>query len=449
MKQALQCFVNSERYKQYNFADDDYADKLRGDDTWDFMLRVIKCAGPLLLLTRLGDCNQATMSKVRGTVDYIRSLMVETGDDTIEDKIAEAFHNRAADLDSDVSNAAYVIDQQFISKSRDAPADVMESFWKVCRAILAHDKSDDAWLTLRSTLAKELQAFRMKSGAWSYEDYTMDDTCAFWGVAGCHAPNLKKIALALAPLPCASSEAERNWFELKCAKTKKRNRLGAEKLTKMVFVRRFLRIKQKVVHHTKEIYSGWISQLLRDAAKVINPNATVVPNGGNDVEDLTTLIIFNDTIEPGEQGMINGKEPGQPELSLTNVRKNNAAKSCLFEKYYNMTFLDKNPEDDEDGDLEDETLWEHRHIQNVVWSRRIGWVVESVIIGAEGEDKCVETYNINEELLKMIRESPNNSRKIKSKIEIDDNPTNPTNQPDDSGSDSDSTLPANVVIENV
>ena len=74
--------------------------------------------------------------------------------------------------------------------------------------------------------------------------------------------------------------------------------------------------------------------------------------------------------------------------------------------------------------------------------------MESVIIGAEGEDKCVETYNINDELLKMIRESPNNSRKIKSKIEIDDNPTNPTNQPDDSGSDSDST-PPNVVVENV
>ena len=78
----------------------------------------------------------------------------------------------------------------------------------------------------------------------------MESTCDFWGCAGCNAPSLKRIAFALAPQPCSSSEAERNWFELKSNKTKTRNRLGKDTIEKMMFVRRFLRLERKVLTTT-------------------------------------------------------------------------------------------------------------------------------------------------------------------------------------------------------
>ena len=267
----------------------------------------------------------------------------------------------------------------------------------------------------------------------------MDDTCTFWGVAGCHAPNLKKIALALAPLPCSSGEAERSWHELKLNKTKTRNRLSTERIQKMMFVRRFLHLKRKLVRDIDSGLAEWIKKLLRNAARDLASIDNVVPEGGNDDDDLETLRIFNDKIEPGEQGAINGKEPGIGSITLTELRKDNSAKSRLFEKYYNMCFLDKNPEDDPTVDLDDESNWEHRMIQNVVWARRKGYVVETVIIPT-GDDEdpdqgTVETYEINTGLLDMIRASPNNTRQMQSLMNV--------NEPDtsnniDSDSDSDS-----------
>ena len=69
--------------------------------------------------------------------------------------------------------------------------------------------------------------------------------------------------------------------------------------------------------------------------------------GGNDDDDMTTLAVFNDSIETGEQGKINGREPGQPRVGLVKLRIDKSAVSWLFEKYYNMTFVDKNPEAEE------------------------------------------------------------------------------------------------------
>ena len=177
MKMALQQCVTSDKYERYNFEDDVYAADIEEGDVFDLIARILKCTGPLLLLVRLGDLKTATLSKLKGTVDYIKSLMVKTGDDSLEDKIATIFHDMVGNLESDIANCAYCIDPQFVRKSRDAPQDVMKSFWKVARQVLAHDSTDTEWLPMRATLAKELQAFRMKSGGFALEDYSMLDTC--------------------------------------------------------------------------------------------------------------------------------------------------------------------------------------------------------------------------------------------------------------------------------
>ena len=157
---------------------------------------------------------------------------------------------------------------------------------------------------------------------------------------------------------------------------------------------------------------------------------------------MKTLTVFNDSIEPGEHGKVNGREPGEPRVNLTQLRKDKHALSWLFEKYYNMAFVDKNPEED-DVDavpLADESKWEHRRIQNVVWSRRVGHVVGTTIVGDESGD--TEPYYIDETLIQMIRASPYNSRQMKSKVQLQsDNANLDLSQPDSSqnaNSDSDS-----------
>ena len=392
MKMALQQCVTSDKYERYNFEDDVYAADIEEGDVFDLIARILKCTGPLLLLVRLGDLKTATLSKLKGTVDYIKSLMVKTGDDSLEDKIATIFHDMVGNLESDIANCAYCIDPQFVRKSRDAPQDVMKSFWKVARQVLAHDSTDTEWLPMRATLAKELQAFRMKSGGFALEDYSMLDTCVFWGVAGCHAPTLKKIAFALAPLPCSSSEAERNWFEVKCNKTKTRNRLSREKIQKTIFVRRFLSLEKKLLaaDADDDVYKKWVKVLLREAARSIDgTDDGSAKVGDNDEEDMMSLAVFDDSIGPDEQLKINGKNSsGKQVVKLTQLRKDKAARSFLFEKYYNMCFVDKNPEDpDADaGPLEDPSKWEHRQIINIEWSRYLGHVVDTVIIDHDQDE---------------------------------------------------------------
>ena len=324
MKAAIRECVHSEKYKDFNFDNDIYCPRLDDDEVWNLMSRIIKSAGPMLLLIRLGDLKSDTLSKLRGTTNYLRTLFVQTGDGSLEDQIAGCFHARVQDVESDVANAAYMIDPQFVSKSRDAPAELMQSFWKVAKKILGHSWTDEQWMPLRASIASELQAFRMKADGFAGEDYTMESTCDFWGVAGCHAPILKQIAYALAPQPCSSSEAERNWFELKSNKTKTRNRLGKETVEKMMFVRRFLRLERKVLTTslTDSTLHKWTKQLLKDASAVLHPglNAGDLPVGGNDDdEDMQSLSVFNDSIQPGEQGKINGREPGLPRVSLTEL----------------------------------------------------------------------------------------------------------------------------------
>ena len=135
MCDAIQCLVQCSEYRRFEFQNDIFAERLADREVWSVMERITKKAGPVLLLLRLADGNGATLSKLKGTLEYIRSVMVDEGDNTLEDQISTAFHNRAPELECDISNAAYVLDPQFVNKSRNADTMVMNSFWKVSRAL--------------------------------------------------------------------------------------------------------------------------------------------------------------------------------------------------------------------------------------------------------------------------------------------------------------------------
>ena len=169
---------------------------LTGNVIWSLMERVIATCGPLLLLLRLADSNSATLSKLKITVDNIMTLMSDTGDydsdddsdddndtRTLEQKICSSFQKRLPELESDVASAAYVLDPQFVQKSKLAGPDVMNAFWSVSRNVL-RVTDDGEWRTMRQKISDEITRFRMKTGAFALEDYTTSNACSFWGVAG-------------------------------------------------------------------------------------------------------------------------------------------------------------------------------------------------------------------------------------------------------------------------
>ena len=415
MKAALQSCVQSAQYLRFDFVEDEIAPRITEPALWNKMNRIIKSAEPILLLLRLADQNTATLSKLKGTVDYISRKMIDSEDDTLESKISTAFHNRMPELKSDIASAAWVIEPQFVAKSRNAGSDVMTAFWTVCRKVLRCN--DDAeWRLKRVMIVGELTDFRMKNGGFAAENYHDINTCSFWSVAGCHAPNLRQVAMCLASLPCSSGEAERNWFEVKLNKTKIRNRLSSDVLHKLVFVRRFIRLKQGVCNNeSTTLLNEWSSNLLKEVAG--ESSSAVSSSDEDDDDNLMEMDVFHDSIQPGEQGRINGQEPGKPPVNLTELKKDNAARSWLFEKYYQVNFVDKNPEGSaDDPPLEDESEWEHRIIKNIVWWRRKGHAVETALRGSDTNQSIVN-YQINELLHSMIRDSPHNNFRLYSTLD--------------------------------
>ena len=128
MEQAIRLTVQSAQYLRFGFADDTFKDRILETNVWRLLRKVTCVAGPLLLLLRLADSNSATLSKLKGTVEYLKTKFVDSGRDSLADKIAVAFINRAPELECDISSAAYVLDPQFVLKSRNVPRDVMTVF---------------------------------------------------------------------------------------------------------------------------------------------------------------------------------------------------------------------------------------------------------------------------------------------------------------------------------
>ena len=155
-----------------------------------------------------------------------------------------------------------------------------------------------------------------------------------------------------------------------------------------------------------------------DAADDADGNDGLGPQ--EDATDTNARAVFQDRIEDGEQGKINGREPGQRRVTLSALKKSNASKSWLFEKYFNMHFVDNNPEGTVDSDpLPDENDWEHRVITNIVWWRNNGWSVLTKLRGATVEDQSIERYLITEVLHNMIRASPHNTHVMASQLQLD------------------------------
>ena len=67
--------MQSEEYVNFNFDNDSFAPRITDRAVWTLIQRILKAAGPILLLIRLADIRGPTLSKLKGTLDYIGKKM--------------------------------------------------------------------------------------------------------------------------------------------------------------------------------------------------------------------------------------------------------------------------------------------------------------------------------------------------------------------------------------
>ena len=110
-------------------------------------------------------------------------------------------------------------------------------------------------------------------------------------------------------------------------------------LQKLVFVRRFIHLKQKVCNNNSTVLlKEWSSKLLKEVGGESSSSSPSSSDGGNDSDSTVDVGVFQDSIEPGEQGRINGQEPGEPPVTLTVLKKRPLCEVMVVRKILSRKF---------------------------------------------------------------------------------------------------------------
>ena len=424
MKPLLRRVVGSGVYKEKNFADDEYADAITATEKWTAIERVTVMMGPLLLLIRMGDGDKPIISKLYGTMLYVRHFMTRRAEaseeGSVERQILDVFLRRWPNMQSDAISAAYMLDPLFVNSSKKS-ADCTNKLWSLARKI-CRPENDAEWARLKGVLVSQLAKFQARgddlehmSSAAAWKDLTSKCALQWWTQWGVETPELTRLAKKIVPLIVGSGAAERAWKDVANVLTKDRNKLNSDTTVDLVFVRTWLRREmQPVANAATECFKEWEVQLLIQVNEYLSADADDAPAAAAAAADPRR--IFEDRFEDWEQDAIDGTG-SDPKLRLGAVRKNKVSKFRLQEKYQNLFFVDKDVDgdngyyqpDDGDGPLPSDD-WEHRKIMCLAWENLNGWRVETKVCGDLSGPST--NYLINEVLTRMIKESTRNTNII-------------------------------------
>ncbi|KAI3869210.1 hypothetical protein MKX03_021436, partial [Papaver bracteatum] len=95
----------------------------------------------------------------------------------------------------------------------------------------------------------------------------------WWEANGGFVPLLRRVAIRLLSQPCSASACERNWSAFDAAQTKKRNRLSAEMLEDLVYIRmNSLMLKNSVDFELKDRAPICLENLAEWDTEVVDGN---------------------------------------------------------------------------------------------------------------------------------------------------------------------------------
>ena len=118
MRDLLRRVVNSGVYQEKRFKDDPFPAKINGKingaDVWQLVDRALAIMGPIFLLCRLADGQKPVVSKLYGTLLYVRKEIENVAAPypahSLEAKVLGVFLSRWEDLQSDIAKSTYMLD---------------------------------------------------------------------------------------------------------------------------------------------------------------------------------------------------------------------------------------------------------------------------------------------------------------------------------------------------
>lgn len=367
-------------------------------DHWDMVRGILKSLWPAILILRSGDSDQAGTSKVYHHLTQARKVL-EYQDDLPLDilpstgKMLRLWDKRLKDAIGDIHYAAAALDPRLhgqkywedVEVARGLDSAIMTAF---C-VIEDEEERNEKYLKV----ATELEFYKKKQGVFAYEFTWIAarsiSAQEWWDKYKPEVPTLSWFAQRVLAQVISSSASERGHKAAKKVRQKKRNRMGAIKLDKELFVSEALKTKDKLVDTDSAAsqFSKWTELDEHLGAMAQDAMAAKEAAQRSDAPPPPTLRQFNAFLEPWEEALISQKSQHYPRR--------------LYDKYIDMFFYD----DDEDVD---HATWKIINLQKFKKS----WCVTSmkVQVNAETgeledqqeEEAGLETYFINAELNRMI-----------------------------------------------
>ena len=128
------------------------------------------------MLVHLGDIPGATIRMLRKRILWANKQsekvneMMQEGSDCLKSDMCEYWYRYMEDSHPPIADAAYMLDPQWVNKSKDAGAVVKENLWNIAKEILCKGHRGMQWQPwdvidgMKHKIKRQLQAFYFRTG---------------------------------------------------------------------------------------------------------------------------------------------------------------------------------------------------------------------------------------------------------------------------------------------
>ncbi|KAH7431480.1 hypothetical protein KP509_08G050500 [Ceratopteris richardii] len=202
---------------------------------WEELHTIDKMVKPIIHLLRLVDSMNMSIGKIYEATDsMIESLKENISDIERVEEISEICISRWNSYYSPLHAAAYVLDPKFQSGKQYTDKEVMGGWMKVLERLVPSDIE-------RRAIRDELAMYRngkqsLLHSLDAQEDRFRVGGALWWEDYGASTPKLQALAIRILSQACSSSCLEQLWSVYAHVGSKKRNRLGVQKASDLVYV---------------------------------------------------------------------------------------------------------------------------------------------------------------------------------------------------------------------
>lgn len=210
------------------------------DDYWKRVSEVVELCTPILKLLRIAD----SLTPSAGKVHYRASKVAEhlssrdfNLNKTLINEVRNIWMTRWQMLQSDLYNAAYCLDPEFLGDAALSPDNVEQTNVVALLEMIKKLLPDKDQSAARASYA----AFRAREGALFKRSEALEDAekwpaWQWWETYGAGHPQLQKVAIRILAQVSSACACERNWSSYEHIHSRKRNRLLPARAAKLVAV---------------------------------------------------------------------------------------------------------------------------------------------------------------------------------------------------------------------